>query len=137
MRGVDIIPVNTLAEAFEFRRDLRPIAPVHVDLATVFGADAHYDVDFSEGKGQEHVKRALEVAAGGGTIPKPGEVSLARHGVLFLNNRITFSSRCLSMTGHAFPQKSKRLRQARRRAVREYRCQNQTTSQQLRSEIGT
>jgi magnesium chelatase family protein len=64
--GVDIIPVATLAEALEFLRGDRDIAPVHVDIRSVFPEQAHYDVDFNEVKGQEHVKRGLEVAAGGG-----------------------------------------------------------------------
>ena len=42
------------------------IDPVEVDLDQIFRTELNYAVDFNDVKGQEHVKRCLEVAAAGG-----------------------------------------------------------------------
>ena len=82
VEGLQVIPVENLREAAAFLEGEIKIPPAQVDLRKIFDQSYDDEMDMAEVKGQESVKRALEIAAAGG------------HNVLTLSS---YSPVCISM----------------------------------------
>lgn len=63
--GISVIAVEYLSDMVDFFNGLKEIAPVELSVPEVFRGAAAYQVDYDEVRGQEHAKRAVEIAAAG------------------------------------------------------------------------
>ncbi|MFM2207262.1 MAG: hypothetical protein RL213_1237 [Bacteroidota bacterium] len=85
VRGVDVYGINSIREAADHLNGTKVLEPVVVDVDREFATrQDSADCDFADVKGQENIKRAMEVAAAGGHNlimigpPGAGKTMLAR-----------------------------------------------------------
>lgn len=66
VQDIEVYGVGSLAQAVEFLKGQLPLEATNIDINEIFASESKYEVDFSDVKGQESVKRALTIAAAGG-----------------------------------------------------------------------
>jgi magnesium chelatase family protein len=96
VESINVIAVDRLSSVVDFLRGEKEINPTKVDIPTTFSSYLDYSIDFSDIRGQDHAKRAMEVAAAGGHNiimigpPGAGKTMLAQRLPTILPN-LTFS----------------------------------------------
>ncbi|KUJ96456.1 MAG: Mg chelatase, subunit ChlI [Desulfonauticus sp. 38_4375] len=65
VKGVEVFALENLAQVVSLLEG-KELTPFQVDVDSLFQEQTSFLEDFSEVKGQEHVKRAIEIAAAGG-----------------------------------------------------------------------
>lgn len=113
---VEVYPVKTLSDVVAFLEGSLEIERFIVDIESVFEESRVYDIDFSDVRGQESAKRAMEVAAAGGHNiiligpPGSGKTMMARRLPTILPNmtlkEALETTKIHSVAGRLTPDKS-------------------------------
>jgi len=84
VEGINVYGIKKLTDVVDFIKGTSDLKPVEIDRGALFDRVGENTVDLSEVKGQEHARRALEIAAAGGHNlimmgpPGAGKTMLAR-----------------------------------------------------------